>query len=266
MAAALGLVLAGLLSALLSAPVAAVLAPALSAKNYRGQLIPTGLGLVLLLAVLGGLGGLSLLGWLEKGNFYLAAFWLTLVTLAGLVDDVAGNEDSRGFRGHFAALLRGRLTTGMAKVLMVSGGALAVADLGGGWPGLVEFGVLMLAVNLFNQLDLRPGRALKSFLLMAAVLIPVGSLPAAVGCGGALGMLRGDLQARYMLGDTGANLLGALLGLALVGTLEIIWLCLALILLVLANALGEFFSFSRLIAANRVLLWLDQLGRPGAGE
>ena len=73
MAAALGLVLAGLLSALLSAPVAAVLAPALSAKNYRGQLIPTGLGLVLLLAVLGDW-GLSLLGWLEKGNFILPPF------------------------------------------------------------------------------------------------------------------------------------------------------------------------------------------------
>ena len=87
---------------------------------------------------------------------------MTLVTLAGLVDDVAGNEDSRGFQGHFAALLRGRLTTGMAKVLMVSGAPWRWR-IWAGWPGLVEFGVLILAVNLFNQLDLRPGRALKSF-------------------------------------------------------------------------------------------------------
>lgn len=266
MAAALGLVLAGLIGALLTAPVAAMLAPALSAANYRGQMIPTGLGLVLLLAVLGGLGGLSLLGWLAKERFFLAAFWLTLVSLAGLVDDVAGNEDSRGFRGHFAALFRGQLTTGMAKVFIISGGALAVADWSQGWPGLVELGILVLAVNLFNQLDLRPGRALKSFLLLAATLVPAGSLLAAVACGGALGMLRGDLQARYMLGDTGANLLGALLGLALIWSLGINWLCLALGLLALANILGEFLSFSRLIAANRVLLWLDQLGRRQAGE
>ncbi len=261
MAAGLGLAIAWLISALLAAPVAAMLAPTLSGANYRGAVIPSGLGLVQLMAALGGLGSLRLLGWLEEESFFLAAFWLTLVSLAGLVDDAVGNKSSRGFRGHFAALFRGRLTTGMVKVVMVSGGALALADWLGGWAGIAEWGVLVLAVSLFNQLDLRPGRALKSVIFLSVPLALAGSLSAAVACGGALGLLPGDLRAKYMLGDSGANLLGALLGLSLIRTLGTYWLWIVLVLLVLANALGEFVSFSRLIAASRFLLWLDQLGR-----
>lgn len=261
MAAPIGLAMAWLISYLLAMPVAAMLAPALSGVNFRGEAIPTGLGLVQLLAVLGGLGALRFLGYLEEGSFLLAAFWLTLVSLAGLVDDAVGNEANRGFRGHFAALFRGQLTTGMIKVLMVTAGALTVVGYHKGWSGFIQVGVLILAVNFFNQLDLRPGRALKAVLVLSAPLALAGSFSAAVACGGALGLLPGDLRGRYMLGDTGANLLGALLGLSMIETLGGYWLWVALILLVLANALGEFLSFSNLIAANKLLHWLDQLGR-----
>lgn len=265
MAPALGFALAVLAAMVMAGPVAAMLSPALTAKNYRGEVIPTAMGMVLLLAVLAALGLLTALGWMEQDGFVLTAFWLTLVSLAGLVDDAAGNHGSRGFRGHFAALFRGRLTTGMVKVLLISGGSLALISWPLVWISVVELGVLVLAVNLFNQLDLRPGRALKSFLIIGGILALGGNVPAAVGSGGALALLGGDLRARFMLGDTGANLLGAILGLALVSALSQSALVAALILLALGNALGELFSFSRLIAGNRVLLWLDQLGRQ-AGE
>lgn len=247
--------------AVLAGPMARMLARGMKAKNYRGQSIPTGMGVVLLLAVLTALETGVILGWLEQGQFALYAFWLTLVCLAGLVDDAAGNHENRGFRGHFSALLRGELTTGMAKVIIVTVGAAALAAVPLSGNALLKLGVLLLAVNLFNQLDLRPGRALKAFLLISGVFALAGSLPSAAGCGGALGLLAGDLKARHMLGDAGANLLGALVGLTIITGFSGTGLILLLILLALGNAAGEIMSFSRLIEGSRALNWLDKLGR-----
>ena len=261
MATAIAILLGFGISAALAAPVSTMLAQGLRVKNYRGESIPTAMGIVLLLAVLGSWGGLTLAGWFDHGSFGLFAFWLTLVCLAGLLDDAVGSGASRGFRGHFLALSRGELTTGMAKVFIISGGALAISVWPLGWQLGLEVAVLLLAVNLFNQLDLRPGRALKGFLVLAGVFTIGGSLIAGAGTGAALGLLSGDLRAKYMLGDTGANVLGALAGLVLVTRLSGAGLTVSLILLILGNALGEFLSFNRLIGANNVLSWLDQIGR-----
>lgn len=246
----------------LADPTAAMLSRGLAAKNYRGELIPTGMGLVFLMAVLAGLGALVLLGRLDREPALAIAFWLTMVCLAGLVDDAAGDGSSRGLRGHFAALLGGRLTTGIAKIILIGGGALVAVDWNSGWRALVQAAILALAVNLLNQLDLRPGRALKFFLCIAAVVALRGNALAAVGCGAAAGLLKGDLEARYMLGDAGANLLGAVLGLAAVQTVSP-GAGQALLMLALAagNALGEFSSYSRLIAASPILQWFDKIGR-----
>src|SRR5690554_1020132 len=260
MAIALALVLAWAISALLARPMAAMLRSSLQVRNYRGELIPTAMGLVLLFACLGSLTILALAGILSRGLLGMYAFWMTLVTLAGLVDDAVGNHRVRGFRGHFAALFRGELTSGMIKVFLVSGGALVLASQPLNWQSPVKLGVLILAVNLFNQLDLRPGRALKAFLLLIAVFVLRGSLVAAAGSGGALGLLPGDIRARYMLGDTGANLLGALVGLALLN-LPSVSLLVGLAVLALGNLVGELLSFSRLIYKTRALHWLDKLGR-----
>ena len=48
--------------------------PGLAAKNYRGELIPTGMGLVFLMAVLAGLGALVLLGRLDREPALAIAF------------------------------------------------------------------------------------------------------------------------------------------------------------------------------------------------
>ena len=85
--------------------------------------------------------------------------------------------------------------------------------------------MLVLATNVFNLLDLRPGRAIKAFVLLGAGLT-LGSLDArplwSLGLFAAPALVAGlyDLRERAMLGDTGANLLGALAGLWLVLTLS----------------------------------------------
>lgn len=265
MAAALAFLAAWALAAAMAGTVAAMLGGGSSIVNYSGKSIPTGMGTVLLLAVLGGLGILNFAGMLDAATLRQQGFWLTLVCLAGLVDDAFGNHESRGFRGHFGALFRGRLTTGMAKVLIVSLGAVLVS-LPLSWQALLEAAVLILSVNLFNQLDLRPGRALKTFVFLLGGLALAGNVPAAVGCGASLGLLPGDLRSDYMLGDAGSNLLGAIAGQAIAAALTKAWLPIILVFLVLGNGAGEFFSFSRIIEKSKILRWIDKIGRPQAGK
>lgn len=260
MAAALSFGFAWAVSAVLAYPAAAMLSPGLKVANHRGDAIPSSMGIVILLAVLSALGFPVLAGWVSTESFSEKALWLSLVCLAGLVDDAAGNHRDRGFRGHFAAALRGRLTSGALKVIIIFSAAISLlAPLE--FKDIVPLGVLVLAVNLFNQLDLRPGRALKASLLVFLAFALGGSSVAAAGGGGALGLMAGDLKGRHMLGDSGANLLGALAGLVFIDSLVGPWLVLTLILLLLGNALGEFVSLSRLIESNRTLNWLDKLGR-----
>ena len=107
----------------------------------------------------------------------------------------------------------------------------------------------MLATNAFNLLDLRPGRATKAFVLLGAGLA-IGSVDLrplwALGLFAAPALVAGayDLRERAMLGDTGANLLGALAGLWLVLTLSGTGQLVALALLVVITIYGELRSIS----------------------
>ncbi|MBI4943767.1 MAG: hypothetical protein HY830_23750, partial [Actinobacteria bacterium] len=159
----------------------------------------------------------------------------------GMLDDLGETGTSKGLKGHLGELARGRLTTGGAKVLGIGVTGLAAAALalprdsgtddgtddGTGGSGrlarladVAASGALVAgSANLLNLLDRRPGRALKATLLWAAPLAatsgPGGALAAAA-AGPAVALLPEDLGERAMLGDTGANAAGALLGTALV--------------------------------------------------
>ena len=193
------------------------------------------------------------------------------VAVLGLIDDFAGSAEGqpRGWRGHFGALRRGELSTGVFKAVGVLGLSLLVAAL------LVEekdqyllaAAVLVLATNVFNLLDLRPGRAGKAFVFLGAVLT-LGSWDTyaleALGLfiGPALVLLPYDLRERAMLGDTGANLLGALAGLWLVLALSGTGQLIALALLAIVTVYGELRSISELVERTPGLRSLDSWGRP----
>jgi UDP-GlcNAc:undecaprenyl-phosphate/decaprenyl-phosphate GlcNAc-1-phosphate transferase len=175
----------------------------------------------------------------------------------------------RGWRGHGAAVLRGEFSTGALKATGSLGLALfAMSYLGlsnGRW--LLAAGVLVLATNAFNLLDLRPGRATKSFVLLGAGLT-IGSADLrplwALGLFAAPALVAGvyDLRERAMLGDTGANLLGALGGLWLVLSLSGTGQLIALALLLGITVYGELRSISALIERTPGLRRLDSWGRP----
>ncbi|MFG3438541.1 hypothetical protein ACGF0J_14955 [Nonomuraea sp. NPDC047897] len=189
----------------------------------------------------------------------------------GAYDDLYGTTASKGFKGHLSALARGEVTSGAVKILGIGATGLGAAALVSDGPAdtLVNGAAIAGAANLANLFDLRPGRAIKVGLLtggplLAASLLrerPVAAALAAAPLGAAAALLPDDLGERAMLGDAGANALGALLGLAAVtrlgrpGRLALLGTVAAL------TAASEKISFTRVIAGNRVLNHLDMLGR-----
>ena len=252
--------------------------------NYRGRRLPFPFGVLVPAAALLALVPLMLLDRLAPAAVLhpeiipIALYSLGVIAL-GLIDDTLGEEPvdaateapsrPRGWRGHGAAVLRGEFSTGALKAGGSLGLALLVADeLGlsdGRW--LLAAAVLALATNLFNLLDLRPGRAVKAFVVLGAGLtIGSGQLRPlwALGLFAAPALVAGayDIRERAMLGDTGANLLGALAGLWLVLTLSGTGQLIALALLAAVTLYGELRSISALIERTPGLRQLDSLGRP----
>jgi UDP-N-acetylmuramyl pentapeptide phosphotransferase/UDP-N-acetylglucosamine-1-phosphate transferase len=185
----------------------------------------------------------------------------------GALDDLAGGASDKGLKGHLGALTRGEVTTGTVKIVGLGvtgllGAALADArrpTRPGALATLVGGAVVAGAANAVNLFDLRPGRALK--VTVAAGLPLVGSAPAAAAVGASLGVVRDDLRATSMLGDTGANAAGALVGLALVERTGLLGRAVALAGLAALTLASERVSFTRVIEAHPVLRGLDEWGR-----
>jgi hypothetical protein len=72
---------------------------------------------------------------------------------------------------------------------------------------------------------------------------------------------RFDLGERGMLGDAGANAMGALLGWVVASILAPAALGVYVIAVLALNVASERISFSQVIERNRVLSWFDRLGR-----
>src|SRR5207302_690560 len=142
----------------------------------------------------------------------------------GFVDDLLGVAGDRGFRGHVRALAEGRLTTGFIKLFGGAGVAVVLVATPGFASGrrLITDAVLIaLAANFANLLDLAPGRLIKvSWVLYIPLAVALGTDAIGVAIapvmGAALALLPDDLRERLMLGDTGANVIGAVLGLGVV--------------------------------------------------
>ena len=178
---------------------------------------------------------LPLVGW-------TVALHEPLVTAIGLADDRwSGSE--RGFVAH----LRARRTTGVLKLVGIPLVALArTRSLSGAL-------LVALCANALNQLDTRPGRALKAYIAAALVLdAPLGL---------AVLLLPYDLREMAMLGDAGSNGFGAMLGLRSVERFAGRARWVAIGALAGLTILGERRSVGELIERTPVVRDLDALGR-----
>ncbi len=190
----------------------------------------------------------------------------------GGYDDLAGSGDRRGFRGHLGALAHGEVTTGAVKIGGIGATGLAASALLGGGPVdvAVNAGLIAGGANLLNLFDLRPGRAIKVAALAGGMIAATGrpgggAVPGAtlagIPLGAALALLDEDLGERAMLGDAGANALGAMLGAAAAASLPRSGRVAVLAGIVALTAASEKISFTKVIQRTPPLHWLDMLGR-----
>ena len=256
--------------------------------NYRGRELVTAAGLAVPLALYAAGAVVAVLEALGASPAPQATRSLTLTGVAvggfallGLLDDLAVDRDTSGYAGHLRSLRRGRLSAGSLKMLAGPAIALVVVQPVSGesllWL-LVDGATVALAANTANLLDRAPGRVTKvatggfAALVASAVVSTGGRVPSLLGAGVALGaalvLLVPELREELMLGDTGANSLGAAMGLGVVLTQSRISTAVVAVVLLGLNLLSEVVSFSDVIERTGPLRALDRLGRrrdEGAG-
>jgi UDP-GlcNAc:undecaprenyl-phosphate/decaprenyl-phosphate GlcNAc-1-phosphate transferase len=269
-------------------------APMWDRTNHRGEPITLLEGPAV---ALGGIAGALASGASARDRIALAIAGAGAAAFGGY-DDLRGNGASRGFAGHLGALRAGELTTGAVKIAGIGATGLAAALIAGrqvaagsadrGTSGaliagpqagagsadggtsaaltladaLINAGLIAGGANLLNLFDLRPGRAIKAATLAGALLAasPGGRTASAAPVSAAVALLPEDLAERSMLGDAGANALGAMLGFAAaklprparVGALAVV---------IGLTAASEKVSFTKVIERTGPLRWLDMLGR-----
>jgi UDP-GlcNAc:undecaprenyl-phosphate/decaprenyl-phosphate GlcNAc-1-phosphate transferase len=270
---AAGLLVAGLASGGVALMVLKSPPTSLVRENHAGRPVPLVLGWALSVGIVMG-AAVAAIG-MTSGSpdrtpiavALATALMIAILTLVGFLDDRFGGEE-RGFRAHVGSLGRGRPSTGILKLVTGVAAAVVLAlHLADDPVRVAGIAVLVaLCTNLWNALDVVPGRALKWAL---AVLVPVlaaawvrPSAPViAATVGAALGLLTFDLRERGMLGDAGSNPLGFLVGLGLAVVLPTPALLVAAGIALLLQVAAETVTISRLIAAVPPLRWFDGLGR-----
>ena len=250
--------------------------------NYKNEMIPVGMGIVFLPmiiinSIILGFVTLNNIWFVSSSNYNLNIVWLLCLALyifsmmamffAGALDDLIGNRNVSGLKGHFKSLFKGELTTGGFKALFGGFVGLVVSvcisssivDI------IVNTLIIALSSNLMDLFDLRPGRAIKAYLvIMIPIYItltgytkvfPLLILP------NVLAYFNTDLKARGMMGDTGSNVLGISIGVLMALGYGIKVRLAWLVFLILMHLITEKFSLTKIIEKNRVLKFIDNLGR-----
>jgi len=234
--------------------------------NFRGKSIVPGLGIIVALS---SVVGYTVAAVVQPRNSvdYSVVFGVILSAYVGLIDDLAGRDSGKGFLGHFGRSLGSfAATTGVLKAVFISLGGILVSRAVSEslWETLLRGVSVALTTNLLNLLDLRPGRCVKAYLAILALATAVCGFeflrygPVFVG---AISVVHMDLQERAMLGDCGSNLLGFAVGTQVALAAPVWFLIVWAAILFALNIASEKYSFTSIIESNRVLRWLDMIGR-----
>ncbi len=238
-------------------------------ENYRGDMIPVGLGLVFIPTLV--INSIILIYSNivpEKiSMIYRILFASIAMSFVGIIDDSLGNRGVTGLIGHFKALFKGSLTTGAFKALLGGFVGLTLAvTLSKSIPNIIVATlVVALSTNMMNLFDLRPGRAIKAYVILAIIIFLASAkfnrevmmliVPAV------LAYFYFDLRALTMMGDAGSNVLGVSIGVFIVSSFDLPVQLVSLVLLVAIHVLTEKFSLTKIIENNKFLNYVDKLGR-----
>ncbi|MDY4128442.1 glycosyl transferase [Peptostreptococcus porci] len=238
-------------------------------QNYRGKMIPVGMGIVFIPPLL-----LNTIVLLFSNvaperliKILVVALGIISMSFVGIIDDAIGNRDVTGMKGHFSNLFKGELTTGAFKALIggIVGLLISVTiskDISSIILGML---VIALSTNFMNLLDLRPGRAIKVYLFAIILCLFFCSVferelmmlivPAVIA------YFYYDIKAMAMMGDAGSNVLGISLGIFIVISFNMYVQIFVLILLILVHLVAEKYSITKIIRNNKILNYIDEFGR-----
>lgn len=237
--------------------------------NYKKDMIPVSMGIVFLPMLIINAIILAYFTTNFKDMLHIFIFLFGLVSMffAGILDDIIGNRDVSGLKGHFKSLLNGKLTTGGFKALFGGfiGLVISIAISKNIYDIVINTLIIALSTNLMNLLDLRPGRAIKGYLLISIVLLfTLGEYTRNLLLlifPNVIAYFNQDLKAKAMMGDTGSNVLGISIGILFVMgyplKVRLIWLA----FLIFIHILTEKYSLTKIIENNKFLNFIDKLGR-----
>nr|WP_314277233.1 glycosyl transferase [uncultured Peptostreptococcus sp.] len=241
----------------------------LTRENYRGDMIPVGLGIVFIPTLV--VNSIILI----YSNIisdkiiliYMLLFACIAMSFVGIVDDILGDRSVSGLLGHFKALYKGKLTTGAFKALMGGFVGLAIGvTMTKSIPSIIVTTlVVALSTNMMNLFDLRPGRAIKVYIVLSIIIFIASAkfhrevmmtlIPAVIA------YFYYDLKALTMMGDAGSNVLGVSIGVFIVLSFNFLVQLVCLILLIAMHIITEKISLTKFIEDNKFLNYIDKLGR-----
>ncbi|MDF2520800.1 MAG: glycosyltransferase [Clostridia bacterium] len=238
-------------------------------ENYKSKKVPFAAGIAFLPVLLAA-SALTLYLFQDSSIIYIGYFFgVSSVGFAGILDDMIGEKDIKGLRNHTVSFLKGHVTTGFIKAFVGFFTALiAVVSISKGiLDYIINVFIFALFTNALNLMDLRPGRCIKTFLTIGLIiflsnlnsLIPIIPLGIVLIIG--LVYLAYDLKEQSMLGDTGSNVLGATLGYFSAASFNITVKLVVFLLLLTINMAAEKVSLTKIISKNKILNYLDNLGR-----
>ncbi|NLJ97920.1 MAG: phospho-N-acetylmuramoyl-pentapeptide-transferase [Tissierellia bacterium] len=237
--------------------------------NYKNDEIPICMGLLFIFAQTFNIGIIFFV--LKKANsLYVISylFVLTLMGLAGLLDDLIGDKKTKGFKGHIKSFLKGNLTTGGIKAGIGFVVALFISIIISNTiiDAVVNILIIALFTNLINLFDLRPGRAVKIFIFISIIMLYTSSIKnynflLYSFYGILLVYLPLDLKGKTMMGDVGANVLGVTLGVFCCFTHSLTTRYIYTLILIITHIMAERISFSKAIESNKLLNFIDNIGR-----
>lgn len=236
-------------------------------ENYKLVKIPTSMGITFVFVQVITLGLFKIIFGLEDDFVIIYLFAYIFIGFLGLIDDLIGDKNIKGIRGHLKSAINNDLTTGGLKAIFGLFIAIIISCIFfRGVNIIINALIIGLFTNLINLFDLRPGRAAKVFIFISLIFVITSPfkivnyiLVSLLGI--LLPYMHIDIKGKAMMGDVGSNVLGFSLGIYASYSFNIICRMSILILLVIFHVIAERYSLTKIIKKSKLLNILDNIGR-----
>lgn len=233
-------------------------------KNYRNLLIPYSGGTVIFLSIC-----LSFIFFysFREISFIKTLFFIivtALVYMIGILDDILGSSEIKGLKGNINAIMTKKITTGTIKAVFVIIISFYIYFFFNEEFWILKGIITALTTNLFNLLDLRPGRCIKFYFIFSIFfafsnirwtkeLFIISSIVLAL-------YYFWDAYGFSMLGDSGSNIIGFITGLILSETIgtNLFGLTSLLVILLILQLVMDKYSFTNMIRYNPLFDYIDR--------